>query len=221
MRKLNKKHIRGTLSVMSVLFLTPLAVYAIMLRSAEKVNQFRPANQNALIAENDNIPAVTQEKELSWTNTDDQPIAAKEVTVGEISDPNGEYLRVRLVPAWYDESGCVVSGIEDVTDICTARISGDTLVFKGSGNEDRLTVNLADGWNDVWQPVPDQNNVMYFQSKNLIKSGETGKKLMTSVEVSKDTLSKANENDIFLRLDVLTDSVQTLENGNTVTNPKW
>jgi hypothetical protein len=82
-------------------------------------------------------------------------------------------------------------------------------------------VNLADGWNDVWQPVPDQNNVMYFQSKNLIKSGETGKKLMTSVEVSKDTLSKANENDIFLRLDVLTDSVQTLENGNTVTNPKW
>ena len=112
MRKLNKKHIRGTLVVMSVLFLTPLAVYAIMLRSAEKVNQFRPANQNALIAENDNIPAVTQEKELSWTNTDDQPIAAKEVTVGEISDPNGEYLRVRLVPAWYDESGCVVSGIE-------------------------------------------------------------------------------------------------------------
>ena len=82
-----------------------------------------------MIAENDNIPAVTQEKELSWTNTDDQPIAAKEVTVGEISDPNGEYLRVRLVPAWYDESGCVVSGIEDVTDICTARISGDTLVF--------------------------------------------------------------------------------------------
>ena len=109
MRKLNKKHIRATLGVMSVLFLTPLAVYALMLRSAEKVNQFRPAKQNALIAENDDIPVVTQEKELKWKNTGNQPIAVKEVTVGEICDPNGEYMRVRLVPSWYDESGCVVN----------------------------------------------------------------------------------------------------------------
>ena len=221
MRKLNKKHIRATLGAMSVLFLTPLAVYALMLRSAEKVNQFRPAKQNALIAENDDIPVVTQEKELKWKNTGNQPIAVKEVTVGEISDPNGEYMRVRLVPSWYDESGCVVSGVEGVTDICTAEIRGNTLVFKDSGNEDRLIVNLADDWIDSWQPVPNQNDVMYFQTKNLVKSGETGKKLMTSVEVSNATLQHANANNIFLHFDVLADSVQTLENGSTVTNPKW
>lgn len=230
--KSRKKRIAALTAASVMLFLTPLVVFALMLKSAEIVNAFHPAEQEVVIAENNGKPAETQENELEWsatTNPAGNHVADKAVEVGEISNPNGEYLRVYLVPAWYDESGCVVSGIESVTDIRSAAVVGDTdtLVFRDSGGYDaHITVNLAENWDDVWKPMPDETNVQYFETKQPIKSGDARVKLVSSVEVSDTVLQTADANNIFLRLDVIADSVQTFENNtdenNTdLINSKW
>ncbi|MCR4794084.1 MAG: hypothetical protein K5898_02730 [Ruminococcus sp.] len=217
--KSRKKHIAAAAAGAVILFLTPLIVYAFILKSAEKVNQFRPAKQDILIAENQNNPAETQDNEIKWsvtTNTSGNHVAVKEVSVNEISNPNGEYLRVRLVPAWYDSSGCIVSVIEDVTDICSAVIEDNKLLFKDSGGENTVvTVNLAENWNEKWETVPNNTNVQYFKSKVPIKKDDKEIELMSSVEISDTILSSAQTNNITLHLDVLTDSIQ--DN----VNPKW
>lgn len=220
--KSRKKHIAAVAAVSAMLFLTPLVVFALMLKSAERVNTFHPSEQNVVIAENMNKPFEAQENEMKWSETINSAgnhVADKVVEVGEISDPNGEYLRVYLVPTWYDISGCVVSGVENVTDISSAQVAGDTLVFKGSGgNDTRVTVNLAENWDDAWKPVPNENDVQYFETKQLVKAGDERIKLVSSVEISDTILQTANESNIFLRLDVIADSVQTVENN---VNPRW
>ena len=213
--KSRKKHIAAVAAGAAVLFLTPLVVFALMLKSAERVNAFHPAEQEVVIAENNGKPAETQENELEWsatTNPAGNYVTVKEVKVGEISNPNGESLRVYLVPTWYDLSGCVVSGVEDVTDIGVAKVDGDTLVFKDSGgNDTKVTVNLVENWSDKWKPMPNENNVQYFETKQPIKSGDERVKLVSSVEVADEIIQTAEANDIFLRLDVLADSIQTTE----------
>lgn len=224
--KSKKKTIAAAAAVSVILFLTPLVVFALMLKSAERSNQFHPAKQDIAIAENQGKPAETQENEIKWsetTNAVGNHVAVKEVEVGEISNPNGEYLRVRLVPSWYDSSGCVVSGIENVTDICSAKIDGNTLVFMDSGGTKTIvTVNLAENWSDKWKTVSDNGKVQYFETIQPIKSGDKSVKLVSSVEISDTILQTANTNNIFLRLDVLADSIQTVENNNSTTvNHKW
>ena len=224
--KSKKKTIAAAVAVSVILFLTPLVVFALMLKSAERSNQFHPAKQDIAIAENQSKPAETQENEIEWsetTNAKGNHVTVKEVEVGEISNPNGEYLRVRLVPSWYDSSGCVVSGIEDVTDICSAKIDGNTLVFMDSGGTKTIvTVNLAENWSDKWKTVSDNGKVQYFETIQPIKSGDKSVKLVSSVEISDTILQTANTNNIFLRLDVLADSIQSVENNNSTTeNPKW
>ncbi len=224
--KSKKKTIAAAVAVSVILFLTPLVVFALMLKSAERSNQFHPAKQDIAIAENQGKPAETQENEIEWsetTNAVGNHVAVKEVSVNEISNPNGEYLRVRLVPSWYDSSGCVVSGIEDVTDICSAKIDGNTLVFMDSGGTKTIvTVNLAENWNTVWKPMPNVTDVQYFETLQPINSRDEKLKLVSSVEISDTVLQTANTNNIFLRLDVLADSIQSVENNNSTTeNPKW
>ena len=223
--KSRKKHIAAVAAGAAVLFLTPLVVFALMLKSEERVNAFHPAEQEVVIAENNGKPAETRENELKWsatTNPEGNYVTVKEVEVGEISNPNGEFLRVYLVPTWYDLSGCVVSGVEDVTDICSSSISNNKLLFKGSGgNETGVTVNLVENWSDIWKPMPDANNVQYFETKQPIKSGDERVKLVSSVEISDKILQDANTNNIFLRLDVLADSIQSVENNGSNINPKW
>lgn len=224
--KSKKKTIAAAVAVSVILFLTPLVVFALMLKSAERSNQFHPAKQDIAIVENQGKPAETQENEIKWsetTNAVGNHVAVKEVSVNEISNPNGEYMRVRLVPSWYDSSGCVVSGIENVTDICSAKIDGNTLVFMDSGGTKTIvTVNLAENWSDKWKTVSDNGKVQYFETIQPIKSGDKSVKLVSSVEISDTILQTANTNNIFLRLDVLADSIQTVEdNNNTTENPKW
>lgn len=224
--KSKKKTIAAAAAVSVILFLTPLVVFALMLKSAERSNQFHPAKQDIAIAENQSKPAETQKNEIEWsetTNAKGNHVTVKEVEVGEISNPNGEYMRVRLVPSWYDSSGCVVSGIEDVTDICSAVIEDNKLLFKDSGGGDTVvTVNLAENWSDKWKTVSDNGKVQYFETIQPIKSGDKSVKLVSSVEISDTILQTANTNNIFLRLDVLADSIQTVEkNNNTTVNPKW
>ena len=211
--KFKKIHIAIAVSVLFMLFMTPLVVSAIMLKSADKVNQFRPAKQDIAVAENQSKPAETQEKEIKWSsdpNSSGNYVAEKVVELGETSNPNGEYLRVRLVPAWYDPSGCAVTGIADLTDICSSKVDGDKLIFKDSGDTNTIvTVNLAENWDDKWDPVSDINGkVQYFISKVPIKSGDEKIKLVSSVEIPESVLTAARTNNIDLRLDVLADSIQ-------------
>ena len=202
-----------------ILFLTPFAVTALMLRSAERINAFRPAEQEIVISENGSKAVATQEKVIEWsanTNASGNHVAAKEIQLGENCNPNGGYLRVRLVPTWVDASGCVVSGVEDVTDIRHIELSGDALLFKDSNDEAIITVNLDADWAAEWKTVADANDdVEYFESLLPVKSGDAQKKLVSSVEISDDILQKAQAKNVFLRIDVLADTIQTSGNAKT------
>ena len=205
-----------------ILFLTPLAVSAIMLRSAEKTNQFRPAEQDIVIAENGSKAVETQENVIEWsttTNASGNYVAAKEIQVGEIRNPNGGYLRVRLVPTWEDASGCVVSGVEDVTDLRDAKIDGDTLLFKNSGDSaSGITVNLDADWDTKWNTVIENGKLKYFESVNPVKPGDAPIKLVSSVEISDVIQQKAQEANIFLKIDVFADAIQT---SGAAKNERW
>jgi len=203
-----------------MLFLTPLTALALMLISSERINGFRPAKQEVQIAENNGSPQEMQENDLEWSaavNADGNYTANKNVSFREISNPNGEYLRVRFVPTWYDTSGCAVSGVEDVTDISQVSISGSKLTFQTAGSTTVLILNLADDWADNWS----WNAAgWYFESKQPVKSGQAHE-LLESVEVPQAVMQAANAGNLVLRLDVLADSVQTLEDGDSYTNPRW
>ncbi len=216
---MDKKKKRTALiaAMTSVLLLTSGIVLAVVLNSDRRINTFHPAEQEIRIAENGGDPAETQDNSLVWEEKDeDNYFVPKTVEIGEFSDPNGEYLRVRFVPAWYDEAGCTVSGIEGITDIRTAELTEDTLLFKNGSASPATVVTLVldEDWDELWEY--DEVN-QCFISKELIRSDDEIK-LLSYVEISKTVLDAAEAEKISLRVDVLADSVQTEDDG---TNPKW
>ena len=203
-----------------LLFLTPITVFAIMLRSAERVNRFRPAQQEIAIAENNGNPVETQENEIKWsatTNASGNRVAEKEVQVGEMSNPNGDYMRVCIVPTWFDASGCAVSGVQDVTDVLgKSKIEGNALLFQAADNSTKITVHLDEEWASAWN-TKQMDGMWYFESKKPIKSGMK-ENLITLVEISDDLLQDAEAQNLFLRVDVLADAIQTSGNAK---NDRW
>lgn len=218
---MDKKKKRTALiaAALSVLLLTPAIVLAIVLNSEERVNTFRPADQEIQIAENDGDYKETQDNSLAWSEKDNGGYTAqKSVEIGEFSNPNGEFVRVRFVPTWYDDTGCIVSGIDGVTDIRSAELSDDNkmLLFKDGKNEPEtvVTLNLAENWDELWTYDADNQ---CFVSIQVIKSGDEIN-LLSSVEVSNTVLTAAETAKVFLKVEVLADSVQAADDG---TNPKW
>ena len=218
---MDKKKKRTALiaAALSVLLLTPAIVLAIVLNSEERVNTFRPADQEIQIAENDGDYKETQDNSLAWSEKDNGGYTAqKSVEIGEFSNPNGEFVRVRFVPTWYDDTGCIVSGIDGVTDIRSAELSDDNkmLLFKDGKNEPEtvVTLNLAENWDELWTYDTDNQ---CFVSIQVIKSGDEIN-LLSSVEVSNTVLTAAETAKVFLKVEVLADSVQAADDG---TNPKW
>ena len=219
--KSEKKRITIITAGLFILFLTPLMVLAIVLTSEKRINRFRPAKEEISIAENGGSFKETQDNSLTWpatTDTNGNYTVTKAVEVGEFSNPNGEYVRVRLVPTWYDDTGCVVAGVEGVTDIRSIVLEGDQLLFKDGADPAKtiITMNLDPDWDDNWEYKGDG----CFEAKAAVRSGDS-LPLLSSVQVHNDVMQAAETAKIFLQVDVLADSIQTVEDGASVTNPKW
>ena len=200
----------------ALLLLTPFAVNALMVHSEKRTNRFRPAEQNVQIAENSGQFADTQSPSgLTWTKNGSTYTAKKEVQIKESANPNGEYLRVRIVPAWYNDAVFWAGKSADAYYFSSMALSGDKLLCKNSDTT-VITMNLKSGWNSKWTYKGDG----VFESIAPVKSGDSAD-LLESVEISDTVYNAAETAGIHLVINVLADSVQVLESGTSGTNPRW
>ncbi len=167
-----KKRFAVISSIIAVMFIAPLIVFAAIYKSNTRNNRFEPASAEIQIEEN-SISAVTQEQTYTFPATTDSSgnySVDKEPLVGESENPNGEYMRVRFVPMWYDKDGYVCAGIEELTNFSRIELNDDetALLFcKGSNASDVIiTLHLTEHWNNHWEYVGDG----CFESKNQVRS---------------------------------------------------
>ena len=169
MRKGNLKRMAFVLTGIIVVFIAPLVVFAAIYSSKEKENKFAPAEANIQIEEKETY-ADTQTQTYTFPATTDsngnfgvEKIAA----VDENDNPNGEYMRVRFVPSWYDASGNgnIRAGVEDISDFKTIELDRSTeseakyLLFKNSSGKTIISLELTEKkengvviekWSDDW-----------------------------------------------------------------------
>lgn len=198
-------------------FITPLIVYALMYGSGEKKNDFAPAQANVQVkegaGENDTKDELVKNYVLTKDNEEGTSYSVeKTVQIVDERSKNDEYLRVTLVPMWYDEAGNVCAGLPGgITDFRTATLDQENnkLVYYNGAEtpEPILTLYLCSEegklWSDNWTYEDDG----YFYYKGPILSGNTTPPLITKVELSKDVYDATDGYE--LHLDVLADAVQT------------
>ena len=219
MKNDKKKRIAIISSIAALMFIAPLVVLAVFYSSRARNNQFAPAEADLQIAENDENAQKNQTIDsFRWQDQGKHEVE-KKVEFQENSNPNGEYLRVRFVPTWYDKNGNVCAGIDGVTDVSHIKISDDgTCLLFCKGNTDAdvvVKLVLTDQWSNNWEHKG--NGV--FESKVLIKSGNGKKELLKKVEIPNEVYMAAKTAELELHVDVLADAIQTLDGQDTA--PRW
>lgn len=195
----------------ALLLIPPLVVFAAVNSSVRK-NSFSEGSDEAVIIEGNQSGVSIENDSYSFTQSDSDYIAAKTVEIKAPKTSSDEYLRVRFVPMWYDESGNVTGGIE-ISDMKITQLSADRkslqLCTKNAQNEPEpvITLKLNENWESYWTF---NSGERCFYSKSLVRSGETTPALLEQVMISSDTYSKTEV--CTLRIDVLADAVQKTDN---------
>lgn len=207
--KRSKKQTIVISCLIAVLFITPLAVLAVLYLSELRSNNFTPAEANVQVRENQKPTERLSDEEATEFTWPAEPennaySISKQVEIYDQREKNDEYLRVRFVPSWHDASDNVCGGIAGLTDLKNASCSGDKLLFKNKNDQTVITLTLADHWDDHWTFDPD-DGCFYYDA--AITPGDISQTLLSDVTISKDVYDLAK--DYTLQIDVLADAVQT------------
>ena len=203
-----------TLSLMAA---SILAVAAILPQLRKhRTNDFDPGQAQILIRENETTPLSTDENELTLT-----PDASKsKYTVDkkvQITRPrNDEYIKVALVPQWYDENGRLCGGLGDLSDFGVAQPPDaltNTQQYVSSQNDSFviLTYRLAPDWSKYWTY---DSSSGFYHYKEVLKKGRTTEPLILSAELSADVYALSE--DYRLQIDVISESIQTNADAQTI-----
>lgn len=207
-----------------------LAVYHYKsIKSAE--NDFLPAEISNAVQENgDNNENPISEKELQWQpDNEDTPsayTAEKKVCIKNVDaeDENNTdaYIRVCIIPRWVrtvyldadgnevDEQHAVTTTETDITNVAAyggfgnltdIQIDEEAQTYQMGA----VTFQLDKNWNANWTYNEADG---YFYYKNAVPPGGTTEMLLESVSISQKTYTEM-ENTVFLRVDILSDSIQT------------
>ena len=216
MKKRNKKRIAGISAIITVLFITPLLVFAIVYQSAPRKNSFAPGSVDIEVSEAADH-GETLSKELVLDN--DKKSVDKPVKIYDSRKNAGEKLRVCFVPMWVDSSGNVCNEF----NFTVPTQSGNTLVYKDGEKEIKLT--LSDDWHtngwDYSDPKADPPGDGCFYYSGSLLSGDLTPQLLEKVELSTEAYSLTNPalKNLSLRIDVLADAIQS--SGNAAETRQW
>ena len=181
----------------------------------QRANDFRPAKPEIGIIENDSEPEKTSENELVFSrNESGRYELEKKVQI--TSTKNSEYIKVMLLPQWYDSDGILCGGLGDISDFGKAAgpdAETQTQTYFSSSNPsfDILTLHLPDDWDKYWQY---DNSTGFYHYKKPLSKGEVTQPLILSVSVSKEVYEQTA--DYELHLDVITESIQTNADAGTI-----
>ena len=180
-----------------------------------RANEFVPASAKIAIAENDGDLQEASKNELVLEETDDGGYRAdKKVQITNLK--TDEYVKVCLVPQWYDSQGRLCGGLGEFSDFGIADppdTAANTQSHRSSQNKAfvLLTYDLAPDWSDHWRY--DGDTGFYFY-KTPLKKGETTEPLILGVKIPKEVYS--NNTDYVLRVDVLSESIQTTASAESI-----
>lgn len=213
-----KKQIGVFVAVMVMFLIIPIVAYAIMYYSEVRNNAFSPASANVQVKEDNNEPEDKQYNdtykfELSQNGNYQ---TNKVVSIYDERGKNDEYLKVMLIPSWYDNEGNVCANIGTITDFRTKSLNDmeTALEVKNSYGEVVLTYLLDDYWKESWQ-YNQFDGCFYYNG--LIKSDLTTTPLIKGIEVTSSVYEESK--DYILHIDVLADAVQ--QYGYAVENRNW
>lgn len=220
MKKFSSKRKALIIGVVTLLLIIPVTVYAIMYYSDIRQNEFIPAKANVQIKEDEHDPEdehSSSDDEYRFTLSSNGNYSTnKAVQIHDERKMNDEYLKVLVIPSWYDSNGNAVANIEGVTDHRYKALNESETaleVYNGYG-EAVITYLLDPYWKESWS-YNDADGCFYYSG--LIASGQTTSTLISGVEISP---SVYNATDGYtLHVDILADAIQKY--GDAVDNRKW
>lgn len=229
--KTKKKQMIILSSIIAAMFIAPLAAFAVMYRSVDRKNEFKPAEANVQVREDQkDIDTLSDNEEASYIWTQDKDSSNhlldsysidKAVQIYDVRGKNDEYLRVRFVPMWYDTDGNVVGGSDEFSDFSKADLVGNELQFKRSDDSAvMLTLKLfadpdnpENNWSNNWRY---DSSDQCFCYNGKIRSGDISQTLLSGVQIPKTVYDAATE--YKLHIEVLADAIQT---GGDAKDDRW
>ena len=197
-----------TVSLMSA---SIIAVAAILpqLQPTPRQNEFEPVTPQIAIKENDSEPQPTATNEMIFYPDEDKTKYTADKKVQITNSGNDEYIKVALIPQWYDSKGRLCGGLENISNFGIPQepdMLNHTQKYINSQNTDFviLTYHLSPNWSNYWQY---DKNTGFYHYKNILKKGQTTEPLILSVEVSAEVYQLSSEYE--LQIDVVTESIQT------------
>ena len=212
---MNKPKKRRTMiySVAALLFIAPLIVFAVLYESKLRQNNFKPAEADIHVQEgNDHAEELIKPNGFKWKQSGTDYTVDKPVQIFDVRKKNDEYLRVSLVPMWYDADGNVCGGDNAFSDYSTIELDrtdqtqATALLFKNSDNDVLLTLKLCTDprWSDTWE-YNATDHCFYY--RGAIRSGDLSTELLSGAQIPGSVFTQTE--DYKLHITVLADAIQT------------
>ena len=227
MKKNNKKQIASISSIIIVLFIAPLIVFAAIYFSSNRKNSFAPGSVDIAVNEGSGSSDEGEEltKDYTWGPSGENYITYKNVKIKDTRKNAGEVLRVMFIPMWYnmDENKDATNVCSGVFNLGNITQSGDTLIYcdhnaldgDNHGNDKIITLELKNGWNTNGWRYESADGCFYYSGQ--LDSSKLTSQLLDSVKLNSNAFA-LTENYIF-RLDVLADAIQS--SGNASDERNW
>ena len=206
----NKKKAALIAAFIALMLIPPLVVFAAVYSSV-RTNSFNKGSVETLIVEGSHSGASMENSGYSFSEANGEYVVSKPVQIRVPQNSDDQYLRVCPVPMWIDESGKIL-GSPDISDFKEIELNQDetALLFcavHGGGTvEPMVTLMLNADWKDHWRYDADRH---CFYSRSIVNTGITTPTLIEGVKLSSDVYN--NTEGLTLRVEVLTDAVQTTD----------
>lgn len=202
--------------IIAAMFITPLVVFAIMYSSGQRKNDFRQAEANIQVKEDDSPQDENKKDYTLKLDITNNYSVDKPVQIFDERKKNDEYIRVRFVPMWYDDEGHICASLNGISDFRTAKLNDtrDALLFCSVYGDTILTLKLDSFWENSWS-YSEEDQCFYYS--DVLQSGSATPALLSGVELSQAVYDEAEG--YILQIDVLADAVQ--QYGDAKTNRQW
>ena len=218
-----KKHTIISGSIIAILFIAPLIVFAALYFSSERKNSFTPGSVDIEVQETsagNTVQDETLENSMTWNETTKS--VDKPVRIADTRKYEGECLRVCLIPMWYEKN--IEGNPANVCDVFNFSLpvlneAENELVY--TDGDKKITFKLASDWKskgwDYSDPNPPFNGDGYFYYSGILNSDKLTAMLLENVELN-DKAYELTDNYI-LKLDVLADAIQV--SGDSKNDRNW
>lgn len=174
----------------------------------ERENNVTPDTAKITIQENGDEPHQTSENPMPLPSPDDDGGYLLDKRVEITSTQNDEYLKVAMVPQWYDADGRLCGGLGDANDFGLAQppdplTNTQRHVSASNTSVTILTYHLSPDWQDYWRY--DASSGFYYY-KTILHKGETTRPLLLQVKLSAEAYALCQDHE--LHIDVIAESTQ-------------